>query len=282
MNIGQYTIDIFETGDFALDGGAMFGVVPKPLWSKSYHEGDESNRIAMTARCLLIRSASRTILVDTGCGDKMPPKMRSVYALDNSAKSIDFSLKHYGLTRADITDVILTHLHFDHAGGATMAENNEIVPTFPNAKYYVQKKHYEWANAPSEKDRASFMPENWMPVVHAGMMELTDGAGEILPGIGVTPFFGHTQAMQMVTVADGATTLAFPADLLPTSAHIPLPYIMGYDNFPLTTLDEKKAALPRMADEEWIVVFEHDRFTAAGKVARSEKGFAIGERIAEL
>ncbi len=278
MQIGQYKIDIFETGDFALDGGAMFGVVPKPLWSKSYHAGDELNRIAMTARCLLIRSAERNILVDTGCGDKMHPKMRSIYDLDNSIKSIDLSLVNYGIAADDITDVILTHLHFDHAGGATVMRNGEAVPTFPNAKYYVQKKHFEWANAPSEKDRASFMPENWMPIVNAGMMEFTDGPGEILNGINAVPLNGHTPAMQMITVSDEQTTLAFPADLLPTAAHIPLPYIMGYDNYPLTTLEEKKIFLPQMAEEGWLIVFEHDRFTIAGKVVAGEKGFSCGEK----
>lgn len=278
MKIGQYEVDIFETGDFALDGGAMFGVVPKPLWSKSYHMGDDFNRIAMTARCLLIRSAGRIILVDTGCGDKMPPKMCSIYDLDNSTKSIDYSLKKHGITAEDITDVILTHLHFDHAGGATIMRNGEAVPTFPNAKYYVQKKHYEWANAPSEKDRASFMPENWMPIVNAGMMEFTDGPGSIFDGIGVIPLNGHTPAMQMVTISDKQMTLAFPADLLPTAAHIPLPYIMGYDNYPLTTLEEKKTYLPQMAEEGWLVVFEHDRFTVTGKVVAGEKGFSCGER----
>ncbi len=282
MKIGKYTVDVFETGDFALDGGAMFGVAPKPLWSKAYHEGDEANRIAMTARCLLVRSDDRTILVDSGCGNKMSPKLCSIYALDNSIKSIEFSLKQFDLSPEDITDVILTHLHFDHAGGATVMKNNESIPTFPNARYYVQKKHYDWANSPSEKDRASFMTENWMPIVNAGMMEFTDGEGSIFDGIKVVPVHGHTAAMQMVTISDNSTTLVFPADLLPTSAHIPLPYIMGYDNFPLTTLEEKKMYLPRMADEGWLVVFEHDRFTVAGKVERTAKGFACGERLAEI
>lgn len=279
MRIGNYTVSFLETGDFALDGGAMFGVVPKPLWSKSYNAGDELNRIPMTARCLLIEGEGKKIVVDTGCGYKMPEKQQSIYKLDYSINTLETSLEKKGLTTNDITDVIFTHLHFDHAGGATFRNNNEIIPRFANAKYYVQKEHLSWARNPSEKDRASFFLENWEPIVANGMLEILDGNGELFNGISVECFNGHTRDLQMIIVKDNETTLAFPADVFPTAAHIPLPYIMGYDNYPLTTLEEKKNLLPRIVEEQWIIVFEHDAFTKAGRVVHGEKGYSLGEKV---
>ena len=280
MTIGNYTITAIETGDFGLDGGAMFGVVPKNLWSKVYNPGDEQNRIPMSARCLLVTSPDRTILVDTGCGTKLSEKLQSIYKLDYSRNTLLHSLANHGVKPEDVTDVILTHLHFDHAGGATHLENGEAIPTFSKAKYYVQKDHLAWARNPTEKDRASFFKENWEPMVSGGMMEILDGNGEIFTGISVQQFHGHTKALQMVTISDGATTLIFPADVFPTAAHIPVPFVMGYDNYPLTAMDEKRGLLPHIADEEWIVCFEHDAFVPAGKIVRTDKGFALGEKVA--
>lgn len=279
MVIGKYTVSLIESGDFALDGGAMFGVVPKPLWSKSYNPGDELNRIPMTARCLLIEGEGKKILVDTGCGYKMPDKQQSIYKLDYSVNTMEKSLEKKGIKPDDITDVIFTHLHFDHAGGATVIENNTIAPRYKNARHYVQKRHLDWARNPSEKDRASFFPENWEPIFADGMLQTIEGNGEIFEGISVECFNGHTSDLQMVIVRDENNVLAFPADVLPTAAHIPLPYIMGYDNFPLTTLDEKKTLLPRIVEENWIIVFEHDAFTKAGRIIHTPKGFTLGEKI---
>jgi len=279
MKIGEYEIQAIDTGDFGLDGGAMFGVVPKNLWSKVYHPGDEQNRIPMAARCLLLTSAHKKILVDTGCGSKLSEKLQKIYNLDYSKHTLLDSLSAAGVQADEITDVILTHLHFDHAGGTTHLENGQAVPSFPNAKYYVQKDHLDWARNPTEKDRASFFKDNWEPMIGAGMMEILDGDGEIYKGVSVEQFHGHTKALQMLKIHDDTTTLIFPADVFPTSAHIPVPFVMGYDNFPLTAMDEKRALLPRIVEEKWIVCFEHDAFLPAARIIAAEKGYAVGERI---
>ncbi len=279
LQLGKFRVDALETGAFALDGGAMFGVVPKNLWSKAYHPGDEQNRIPMAARVLLIRWDDKCLLVDTGNGSKMNEKQKNIYGLDNTRFCLEDSLKSLGLTALDVTDVLLTHLHFDHAGGATSFINDVAVPTFAKARYYVQKDHYQWALSPSEKDRASFWPENYSPLVEHKQLELLDGDGELFPGIHVECFHGHTKALQMMKLHADGHTLVFPADLLPTHAHVPVPYVMGYDNFPLTTIEEKKRTLQRAHEEDWIVVFEHDAILEAGKIQRSDKGFRLGERI---
>ncbi len=279
LQIGKFRVDALETGNFALDGGAMFGVVPKNLWSKAYHPGDEQNRIPMAARVLVVRWDEHVMLVDTGNGDKMSEKLKSIYGVDNSRYSLLDSLTELGLQPEMITDVLLTHLHFDHAGGATRLQNGESVPAFKNARYYVQREHYAWALSPTEKDRASFWPENYQPIVEHGQMELVDGPGDIFPGVSVECFHGHTKALQMLRLHDGNQTLVFPADLMPTHAHVPVPYVMGYDNFPLTTIEEKKHTLNRAAEEQWVVVFEHDALLQASTIRRTEKGFVAGEPI---
>lgn len=279
MKIGQYSVHSISTGEFGLDGGAMFGVVPKNLWSKAYHPGDEQNRIPMAARCLVLLSDEKKIVIDTGCGTKLSEKLKKIYNLNTTEHTLMSSLSSLGISASDITDVILTHLHFDHAGGATHLENGSAVPSFPNATYYIQKAHLEWARNPTEKDRASFFKENWEPIISAGMMEVIDGNGVISPGISVETFDGHTKALQMVKISDAETTLIFPADVFPTSAHIPVPFVMGYDNYPLTAMDEKRRLLPVIAEEKWIVCFEHDAFVPAARIIATEKGFSIGEKI---
>jgi glyoxylase-like metal-dependent hydrolase (beta-lactamase superfamily II) len=273
MNIGSYSIQLLETCRFGLDGGAMFGVVPKALWQRSYAPGDERNRIPMAAKVMLLRSNDRTILIDTGNSPQMPQKLLDIYGITYEDYSLERSLDLVGVRPAEVTDVILTHLHFDHAGGAVGADGG---PRFTNATYYVQREQLAWAHAPSEKDRASFMPEYYLPLVDAGVLELLDGPGEIMPGVSVEPLFGHTAAMQAVRVADGETTLFYPADLMPTSAHVPVPYVMGYDNHPLTTIAEKKRLLPQIIDEQWIVVFEHDAFRDAATIVMGDRGPILG------
>jgi glyoxylase-like metal-dependent hydrolase (beta-lactamase superfamily II) len=273
MKIGPYSVQLLETCRFGLDGGAMFGVVPKTLWQRSYAPGDERNRIPMAAKALLLRSAERTILVDTGNSPMMPAKLLDIYGISYEQYSLEASLEIAGVRPAEVTDVVLTHLHFDHAGGAVAPDGG---PRFTNATYYVQREQFDWAQAPSEKDRASFMPEHYQPLVDAGVLELLDGSGEVLPGIHVDPLFGHTAAMQSVRVTDGSSTLFYPADLMPTSAHVPVPYVMGYDNHPLTTIAEKKRLLPQIIDEGWIVVFEHDAFRDAATIVAGERGPVLG------
>ena len=279
MQLGKFKIDVIETGIFHLDGGAMFGVVPKALWGKSYNPGDELNRIPLEARLMLIRWDDKIVLVDTGNGNKLNPKVAERYGIDLTKSSVELHLKRFGIEPEQITDVILTHLHFDHSGGATKILNSEIVPTFPKARYYVQKEHYKWAVNPTEKDRASFFTENYIPLKDTGVLELIDGEADIYPGISAINVNGHTKAMQLIKVHDAGQNVLFCADLCATSAHVPVPFGMGYDNEPLKTIEEKKRILPVVYEEGTILIFEHDAFRQASKIVSNEKGFSAGEEI---
>jgi glyoxylase-like metal-dependent hydrolase (beta-lactamase superfamily II) len=278
MTIGPYTLHPIETGRFGLDGGAMFGVVPRPLWEKT-NPPDARNRIALAARALLLIGNGRRILIDVGNGSKYDAKLTSIYNFDTSRFSLQSSLARYGLTTDDITDVLLTHLHFDHAGGSTYIENGEVKPTFRNAAYYVQHEHWRAANNPTERDRASFFPHDFIPLYEHGVLKFTEGGGEILPGIRVWVVHGHTAALQCPVISDGTTTLFYCADLMPTVSHIQLPWIMAYDLRPLVTLEEKRAVLDRAVEERWILFFEHDPDTHAVTVKREEKGIRVDQRI---
>ncbi len=278
MQIGQYEVFTVESGYAWLDGGAMFGVVPKVLWSKT-NPADELNRIQLALRTMVIKSDRRLILVDTGVGHKMNEKLQKIYNVDHTEHDLEKDLLKHGIHPEDVTDVIITHLHFDHVGGATTIKDGKLQPTFPNAKYYVQGEQWYWANHPSEKDRASYMPENFKPIEEAGQLVELDGPKELFPGIQVLVMYGHTHGMQLVKVYDEQTTLLYCADLMPTASHIPLPYIMAYDNNPLITLEEKKRLLPQAVQENWILVFEHDPFRAAGRVVETDKGFQLGEEV---
>jgi len=279
MNIGQYTVDVVETGRFSLDGGAMFGVVPKPLWSRA-NPADERNRIRLAARGLLLRDGKKTILVDNGNGSKFSDKQKDIYALDTSSSSLDVSLASLGVKHADVTDVLLTHLHFDHAGGSTVVSNGKIVPAFPNARYHVQKAHWEQAMNPTPKDRGSFMPDDFLPLKAEGVLEFTDGEGEVFPGVRLLLTNGHTTAQQLPLISDKNTTVLFCCDLFPTTSHIPLPYIMAYDLRPLTTLADKEKILRRAALEKWILFFEHDPGTVACTVRTGERGIVMDAPVA--
>lgn len=279
MQIGSYRVSTIETGAFALDGGAMFGVVPKTLWGKRIAV-DERNRIDMRLRCLLLRGDGRNILIDCGMGTKWDEKMRDIYRLDYSRFTLDKALAAHNLTTDKITDVLLTHLHFDHAGGSTLRDaGGKLVPTFPNATYYIQKQNLDWAENPTEKDRASYIKEDWEPLQKSGVLKKVEGEGEILPGIRVKLFFGHTQGIQLPLLDDGKTKLFFCGDVIPTSLHLGVPWVMGYDNFPLTTIQEKKHILSAAAQENWILVFEHCPAVAAARIEKTEKGYRLTEPI---
>ncbi len=279
MQIGQYELNSLETGRCYLDGGAMFGIVPKAIWHKS-NPADDRNRIELALRVLLIRNGRRCIMVDTGVGEGWNEKFMDIYGIGHSKDSLANSLKASGLTAHDVTDVIITHLHFDHIGGATSrAVDGSINPTFPNATYYVQKKHYDWALNPSEKDQASFFRDRFVPLYQQGRLTLLDGESELFPGVFIKLSDGHTIAQQTVLVTDGEKTLYHPADMIPTSSHIPLPFNMGYDNFPLITLEEKRSILARAAKGNWVLFFGHDPRRAATMVEATEKGFKAGEAV---
>lgn len=279
MRIGPYELHAIETGRFALDGGAMFGVVPRPLWEKT-NPPDGKNRITLAARALLLRGNGRTVLIDTGNGAKFNEKLTSIYRIDMSGFDLVSSLARHGVAPADVTDVILTHLHFDHAGGSTTLSGGEVVPTFPRARYCVQREHWLAAQRPTERDTASFFPEDFMPLHQRGVLDFTEGEGEILPGVTVTLVHGHTAALQCPLISDGRTTLLYCADLVPTVSHVPLPWIMAYDLRPLVTLEEKRRLLGRAAEAGWILFFEHDPNLAAARLARTDKGIVLGDPVA--
>ncbi len=278
MKIGPYEVFTIETGYVSLDGGAMFGVVPKVLWQKT-NPADELNRIRLAMRLMVIRNDTRTILVDAGVGYKMSDKLSKIYNVDHQKYTIEEGLAAHNLKPEDVTDVIITHMHFDHIGGATYYDGDQLKLTFPNATHYVQGEQWYWANHPSDKDRASYMPENFLPIKEAGQLVELDGPKELFPGIDVLVMYGHTPGMQLPKISDGKTTVLYCADLIPTASHIPLPYIMGYDNHPMTTLEEKKRLLPKVVEEGWILVFEHDPFRAACTVEQTEKGFRMKEEV---
>jgi len=278
MKIGTYELHAIETGRFALDGGAMFGVVPRTLWEKS-NPPDEKNRIAMAARALLLVGENRRILIDVGNGSKYDEKFTSIYKFDTSRFSLIPSLMRLNLSPDDITDVILTHLHFDHAGGSTYRVNRELRLTFPKARYYVQREHWLAANSPTERDRASFFPDDFVPLQRHGVLQLTDGEQEILPGISVRVLNGHTTALQCPVISDGTTTLFYCADLVPTASHVAVPWIMAYDLRPLVTLGEKRRILNQAVDEQWVLFFEHDPEIEAARLNRGNKGFVLDAHV---
>ena len=274
LEIGSYRLHAVGSGLFGLDGGAMFGVVPRPLWSRT-NPPDQKGRIRLGMRLLLIEGPERTFLVDTGMGDKFSGKENAIYAAEGCVEP-DEALRRAGLDPARVTDVLLTHLHFDHAGGSTRGDGT---PVFPEARYHLQRAQYEWGRNPSPKDRASFRPLDFRPLAEQDRLVLHDGRTEIADGIELLVVDGHTRGMAMVKLSDGSDTLLYPADLVPTRTHLRVPFVMAYDNEPLKTIREKQEWLGRAADEGWIVFFEHDADTVACRVQRGEKDFEAGEEI---
>jgi len=280
MRIGHYHLTTIETGEFALDGGAMFGVVPKTLWQREL-PADDRNRVRLALRALLLEEVDgpARILIDTGVGEKWPAKLADVFGVDHTRLSLEAGLATRGLTPGDITHVLLTHLHFDHAGGATIRRDGELVPAFENARYFVQRRNLEWAQAPSERDRASYREENFEPLLRCGVLELLDGAGTWMDGIDLVLSHGHTEAMQLPVISGPEAKLVYCADLIPTAAHVRAPWVMGYDNHPVVTVEEKNELLARGCREGWLFFFEHDPEGPAATIRSTEKGFAIDRRM---
>lgn len=255
MKLGQLEFHVLVDGHLGLDGGAMFGVIPKPMWEKKI-PADASNRITLAMNCLLIRAGGKTILVETGAGDKWDAKRRDIFALDGP--HLTKRLLDYGVHPQEIDIVINTHLHFDHCGGNTRVEKDKVVATFPHARYVVQRGEFEHAKNPSERDRASYMLENYAPLEPAGKWSLLVDDRAIAPGVELIRVPGHTANMQCVKLTGGDQTAFFFADLVPTTAHLGLPWIMGYDLYPMTTLENKKKWIPETIREGWIALFAHD------------------------
>ena len=275
IQLGDVRADLLSDGTFALDGGAMFGVVPRVLWQQT-DPPDAKNRITLGLNVLLVESGGRRVLVDTGLGDKWSEIDVRKYRIDRS-RTLLGDLKERGLGPEDIDVVVNTHLHFDHAGGTTRLEDGRPVPTFPKARYVVQRGEWEDALHPHERNRASYLEANYRLLQDSGQLDLSEGATESAPGVRAVPVGGHTAHHQMVVVEGGGRTVVVPTDLLPTISHLPLPFIMGYDLFPMGTLEAKRRLLRRAADEEWWVVFYHDPRTPLGGVGEAGGRFFLKE-----
>lgn len=286
LKIGPYEICPIPTGEFALDGGAMFGTVPRVLWEKS-NPPDQLNRIPMEARALLLKSPQHNILIDTGnggdfiakYGEKLGQKFAQMYAIDESGPSLLKSLAHFGLKPEDIHIVILTHLHFDHAGGATTEKNGKLVPTFSKATYYIQKENLETARTPNLREKASYYPANFQPLEEAGVLKVLEGEQQITEGIEVFLSHGHTRGQQIVKISDSQTTLLYCGDMVPTSSHVKTPWLMGYDLHPLTLMEEKQKHLSQAAAQSWYLFFEHDPYCDAALIEKSGHDFSVIQRF---
>ena len=263
MKLGDLEFHIVSDGRVWLDGGAMFGVVPKPLWEKKAPP-DARNRVELAMNCLLILAGGKCILVETGAGGKHDAKFRDIYAL--SGPRLTNSLREYGVRPENVDIVINTHLHFDHCGGNTKVENGKVVPAFPNARYIVQKGEFDHAGQPTERDRASYFPDNYVPLDAAGKLTLIEGDHLIAPGVELIRVPGHTADMQCVKLTGGGKSAFFFADLVPMTPHLALPWIMAYDLFPLTTLENKKKWIPLVARNEWIALLVHDAAVPAAYI----------------
>jgi glyoxylase-like metal-dependent hydrolase (beta-lactamase superfamily II) len=256
----------------------MFGVVPKTLWEKDMPP-DPKNRIELALRCMLIEAQGRLVLVETGIGDKFDPKWKSIYEVKHEEHDVLRSLGRLGVSREDVTDVILTHLHFDHAGGATVMENGAMVPTFPRATHWVQRENLERARAPIEHDRASYHEENFEPLARAGILRTVEGERMLLPGITVSPVHGHAPGMQIVTVEGPQASVVFCTDLVPTTSHVRIPWNMAFDLNLSATIEEKKRLLARWTDQGTLLFFYHDPTFAGARVAREGDKFVLRDQI---
>jgi len=268
MYIGNIEVQHIRGGNFLLDGGAMFGVVPKPLWEKK-SPPDSRNRIRLAANSLLVRAENKNILVETGNGTKWTPKLRDIYGIQEGDPLID-NLASAGVRPDQIDLVINTHLHFDHAGGNTKFVNDKVVPTFPNGEYIVQAAELAHAANPTERDRASYVEENFLPMQQSGQWRAISGDSEILPGISTVRIPGHNADIQAIKISGNSKTIFFVADLFPTRHHLALPWIMAYDLYPLQTLETKRKWLQTIVQEHWIVIFGHDPDVAAATLHERE------------
>ena len=280
MELGTLNLTLVSDGNFRLDGGAMFGVVPKVLWERA-KPADPQNRIRMGTNCLLVARGRDLVLIDTGIGDKHDSRFMDMYALDPASPRLPESIRRAGYELGDVTHVILSHLHFDHCGWNTRKdESGRLVPTFPRARYWLQRGEVEHARKPNERDRASYFPENWEPLFEAGVAELFDDEAEPVPGVRAVRTPGHNADMCIVVLDGGsgagnnpqAARGVYWADLVPTAAHVALPWIMGYDLYPLTTLENKKLWLPRAIEGNWLCVFEHDPDVPFGRIVEEKPG----------
>jgi glyoxylase-like metal-dependent hydrolase (beta-lactamase superfamily II) len=279
--LGRWRIHAIQAGGQKLDGGAMFGVVPKPLWERRIAP-DDRNRIQLGMRCLLVEHESGLILIDTGAGNKENEKFHDIYGVqnagENDATQLEDGLRDLRVQPSDVSLVINTHLHFDHAGGdTTRTADGRVIPTFPKARYVVQQGEYDYATHTNERTAASYFPHNFTPVMDAGRFELVSGEKEIVKGIRVIPTPGHVPYHQGIRLESDGEVGFYLGDLAPTTSHLPLPWIMGYDVEPLVTLETKRAVLGRAAAENWLMIFEHDASTAWTRIRHDGRAYTVRE-----
>ena len=279
ITIGRYTIKVVEAGEFRLDGGAMFGVVPRVLWSERI-EPDEKNRIRLSLNLLLVEGEGRKILVDTGTGERFSPKAREIYGIKPSGRDLRGALRNAGVPPDEITDVVLTHLHFDHAGGiAYSGEGGDLKMSLPGALHHIQKAQWRHARNPSLKDKSSFRGEDFKLLEGSSRLKLHEGTYDLAPGVRIAPLQGHTPGMQMVIIGEGGGELVYASDLIPTSHHLKPHWLMAYDLEPMKTMEEKEELLEKALGGELILVFEHDKEVRAGRV-RKQGGKLEIDRVA--
>lgn len=279
--LGHLELYPIESGRFMLDGGAMFGVVPKTLWNRQI-PADDKNRIPMAMRCLLIISMNtgRIYLVDNGSGNKFNEKMAGIYGVDYEHSDLISSLEQAGVQPGEITDMVFSHLHFDHCGGTTdYDESGNLTEVFPNAVYHVNRRHWETANHPNAREKASFFPENLEPIEKSGRLQLLDDRHSFEEGFNTLPMDGHTVGQQLPVLSDGSRTVVFAADLLPTFAHLPLPWVMGYDMEPIQTLAEKETFLDEAAEKDWYLYLEHDASYEVITVKKENGKFSMNRSL---
>ncbi len=270
-------LHVIHTGNFKLDGGAMFGVVPKSMWQK-LNPPDENNMCTWAMRCLLIEHEGRLVLIDNGMGDKQDAKFFGHYYLHGDY-SLESSLNAAGFRREDITDIFLTHLHFDHCGGSIVRENDKLIPAFPNATYWSNKSHWKWATEPNDREKASFLKENILPIQESGRLKFVSRAEgvEFMKDVYIRFVNGHTESMMLPQINYRGKTIVFMADLLPSVAHIPIPYVMAYDTRPLLTLGEKKSFLIEAYEKQFILFFEHDPENECCNLQMTDRGIRMGD-----
>jgi glyoxylase-like metal-dependent hydrolase (beta-lactamase superfamily II) len=280
-DFGTWRIHAIQAAGQKLDGGAMFGVVPKPLWERRI-PADERNRIQLGMRCLLVEHPDALVLLDTGAGNKESGKFHDIYGVENAGAGgrtwLEDGVRAAGFAPDDVTHVINTHLHFDHAGGNTYADaDGEVRPAFPGARYVVQRGEYEFGSTPNERIAASYFPRNWEALQAAGQLDLIDGEPDVLPGIRIVGTPGHTPFHQSVRLESGGEIALFLGDVVPTVHHLPLPWIMGYDVEPLVTLESKRRLLAQAAAERWLLVFEHDAEVIWGRAEHDGKTYRLAD-----